>query len=68
MSNFHHFQQFIFFHQVWVIKQEGIHCIQVYDFKEIVYGLVADADFAYFFTQGAEVKVKSLKINSLLTS
>ncbi|KAL4557528.1 hypothetical protein LXL04_035709 [Taraxacum kok-saghyz] len=43
--------------RVWVIKQEGIHCIQVHDVKEAVYGLVADPDFAYFFTQGAGVKV-----------
>ncbi|KAL7584374.1 putative E3 ubiquitin-protein ligase LIN-1 [Lactuca sativa] len=43
--------------RVWVIKQEGIHCIQVHDVKETVCGLVADADFAYFFSQSAGVKV-----------
>ncbi|KAI3750748.1 hypothetical protein L2E82_21540 [Cichorium intybus] len=43
--------------RVWVIKQEGIHCIQAHDVKEAVYGLTADADFAYFFSQSAGVKV-----------
>ncbi|XP_021997634.1 putative E3 ubiquitin-protein ligase LIN-1 isoform X1 [Helianthus annuus] len=43
--------------RVWVVKPEGIHCIQVHDVKESVHGLTADANFAYFFSQGAGVKV-----------
>ncbi|KAI3757273.1 hypothetical protein L6452_04807 [Arctium lappa] len=43
--------------RVWVIKPEGIHCVQAHDVKEVVLGLTADANFAYFFSQGAGVKV-----------
>ncbi|MFS7949529.1 putative transcription factor WD40-like family [Helianthus anomalus] len=43
--------------RVWIVKPEGIHCIQVHDVKESVHGLTADANFAYFFSQGAGVKV-----------
>ncbi|KAK1419737.1 hypothetical protein QVD17_29029 [Tagetes erecta] len=43
--------------RVWIIKSEGIHCIQVHDVKESVHGLTADANSAYFFSQGAGVKV-----------
>ncbi|XP_024985435.1 putative E3 ubiquitin-protein ligase LIN-1 [Cynara cardunculus var. scolymus] len=43
--------------RIWVIKPEGIRCIQVHDVKEAVHGLTADANFAYFFSQGAGFKV-----------
>ncbi|KAJ9553931.1 hypothetical protein OSB04_017976 [Centaurea solstitialis] len=43
--------------RIWVIKPEGIHCIQVHDVKEAVHGLTADAKFAYYFTQGPGFKV-----------
>ncbi|KAK9059900.1 hypothetical protein SSX86_020604 [Deinandra increscens subsp. villosa] len=43
--------------RVWIIKPEGIHCIQVHDVKESVHGLIADANSAYYFSQGAGVKV-----------
>ncbi|XP_071713381.1 putative E3 ubiquitin-protein ligase LIN-1 [Rutidosis leptorrhynchoides] len=45
--------------RIWVIKPEGIHCIQVHDVKESVQGLTADANFAYFFSQSAGVKIYS---------
>nr|XP_043619326.1 putative E3 ubiquitin-protein ligase LIN-1 [Erigeron canadensis] len=43
--------------RVWVIKLEGIHCIQVHDVKEAVHRLTVDANAAYFFSQSPGVKV-----------
>nr|XP_043615658.1 putative E3 ubiquitin-protein ligase LIN-1 [Erigeron canadensis] len=43
--------------RIWVIKPEEIHCIQVHDVKEAVLGLTADTNYAYFFSQGAGIKV-----------
>ncbi|KAL8242036.1 hypothetical protein R6Q59_012338 [Mikania micrantha] len=43
--------------RAWMFKPEGIHCIQVHDVKESVYGLTADTNSAYFFSQAAGVKV-----------
>ncbi|GKA25161.1 putative ribonuclease H-like domain-containing protein, partial [Tanacetum coccineum] len=45
--------------RIWVVKPEGIHCIQAHDVKEAVHGLTADANFAYYFSQSAGVKVYS---------
>ncbi|XP_076885682.1 putative E3 ubiquitin-protein ligase LIN-1 isoform X1 [Bidens hawaiensis] len=43
--------------RIWVVKPEGIHCIQVHDVKESVHGLTADANCAYYFSQSAGIKV-----------
>lgn len=43
--------------QVWAIKAEEIHCLQVHDVKEVVYELVANAKVACFISQGTGVKV-----------
>ncbi|KAI3696066.1 hypothetical protein L1987_79075 [Smallanthus sonchifolius] len=43
--------------RVWVIKPEGIHCVQVHDAKESVHRLTADTNSSYFYSQGAGVKV-----------
>ncbi|PWA53627.1 E3 ubiquitin-protein ligase LIN-1 [Artemisia annua] len=45
--------------RIWVVKPEGLHCIQAHDVKEAVHGLTADANFAYYFSQSAGVKVYS---------
>jgi hypothetical protein len=42
--------------QVWAIKPEEIHCIQVHDVKEAVYELTANGKVACFVSQGAGVK------------
>ncbi|GJT73678.1 hypothetical protein Tco_1032964, partial [Tanacetum coccineum] len=33
---------------IWVVKPEGIHCIQAHDVKEAVHGLTADANCILF--------------------
>lgn len=43
--------------QVWTIRQEEIHCIQVHDVKEGVVALAANASVACFSSQGNGVKV-----------
>jgi hypothetical protein len=42
--------------QVWTIKPDGIKCIDVYDVKEAVYELAANAELACYVTQGTGVK------------
>lgn len=46
--------------QIWAIKAEEIHCLQVHDVKEAVYELVANAKLACFISQGTGVKVSAL--------
>ncbi|CAK8572923.1 unnamed protein product [Lathyrus sativus] len=43
--------------RVWTIKPDGIKCIDVYDVKEAVYELAANAKLACYVTQGTGVKV-----------
>ncbi|KAK2457361.1 putative E3 ubiquitin-protein ligase LIN-1 [Trifolium repens] len=43
--------------RVWTIKPDGIKCIDVYDVKEAVYELAANAELACYVTQGTGVKV-----------
>ncbi|XP_048226938.1 putative E3 ubiquitin-protein ligase LIN-1 isoform X2 [Ricinus communis] len=43
--------------RVWVIKPEEIHCVQVHDVKEAVFGLTANAKVACFTSQGTGVKI-----------
>ncbi|MCH95766.1 E3 ubiquitin-protein ligase LIN-1-like, partial [Trifolium medium] len=40
---------------VWTIKPDGIKCIDVYDVKEAVYELAANAELACYVTQGTGV-------------
>jgi hypothetical protein len=42
--------------QVWAIKPEEIHCIQVHDVKEAVYDLTANSNVACYVTHGTGVK------------
>jgi hypothetical protein len=42
--------------QVWAIKPEEIHCIQVHDVKEAVYELAANDKVACFVSQVPGVK------------
>lgn len=42
--------------QVWTIKTEEIHCVQVLDVKEAVYELTANNKLACFISQGTGVK------------
>lgn len=46
--------------QVWAIKQEEIHCVQVHDVKEAVLELVANNTIACFAPQGTGVKVSGI--------
>lgn len=48
--------EYYFFVQVWTIKPDGIKCIDVYDVKEAVYELAANAKLACYVTQGTGVK------------
>ncbi|KAJ1435771.1 Zinc finger, RING/FYVE/PHD-type [Sesbania bispinosa] len=41
--------------RVWTIKPDGIKCIDVYDIKEAVYELTADAKLACYVSQGTGV-------------
>ncbi|GAU16937.1 hypothetical protein TSUD_36950 [Trifolium subterraneum] len=41
--------------RVWTIKPDGIKCIDVYDVKEAVYELAANAELACYVTQGTGV-------------
>lgn len=46
--------------QVWAIKQEEIHCVQVHDVKEAVLELIANNNVACFAPQGTGVKVRDV--------
>ena len=47
--------------QVWAIKQEEIHCLQVHDVKDGVLELTANSNVACFSTHGTGVKVGALQ-------
>lgn len=50
--------------QVWAIKQEEIHCVQVHDVKEAVLELVANNSIVCFAPQGTGVKVSGIYLSS----
>lgn len=48
--------------QVWAIKPDEIHCVQVHNVKEAVLELAANAEFACFTSQGTGVKASACHI------